>query len=101
MGRTACFFRTMTHLPCPFCGMTTGFALMARGRVAAATQSNFMAPPAFIATALIFLLGVWGLVTRRRWIPTFVRTKTFAKLLLAVLLAFWIANIMNVLVLRI
>jgi hypothetical protein len=96
-----CFFRMATHLPCPFCGMTTGFALMARGRVAAAAQCNFMAPPAFIATVMIALLGLWGLITRRRWIPGFARTKLFAKLLLAVVLAFWIANIMNLLVLQI
>ncbi|MHB8993820.1 MAG: DUF2752 domain-containing protein [Armatimonadota bacterium] len=96
-----CFFRVLTHLPCPFCGMTTGFTLMARGQVAEAAQSNFMAPPGFIATVLIGLLGLWGLITKRRWIPAFARTKIIPKLLLAVILAFWIANIMNSLVLRI
>jgi hypothetical protein len=95
-----CFFRVLTHLPCPFCGMTTGFTLMARGHVAAAAQCNFMAPLAFVATAAIALLGIWGLITGRRWIPPFVRTKVFAKLLLAVVLIFWIANIMNLMVLR-
>lgn len=54
-----CNFHTMTGLPCPFCGITTAFAHMARGEVAAA----FMAQPmgalgfAFCAVMLPLLAG--------------------------------------------
>lgn len=95
-----CFFRLLTHLPCPFCGMTTGFALMARGQVAAAARSNFMAPGAFALTVLIALLALWGLLTGRAWIPPVTRTNRFARLVLVVIAVFWVANIVNQVVLR-
>lgn len=96
-----CFFRLLTHLPCPFCGMTTGYALMARGQVAKAAHCNLMAPPAFVATALLALLGLWGLLTGRHWLPRFMSNPIFPRLLLAVILAFWVANLVTELVLKI
>jgi hypothetical protein len=96
-----CFFRAVTHLPCPFCGMTTGYTLMARGHVAPAAQCNLMAPPAFALTIILALLGLWGLLTGRDWIPRFARAKVFFNLILAAILVFWVANLVNELVLRI
>ena len=95
-----CFFRLLTHLPCPFCGMTTGYAQMARGHVPQAAQAILMAPGAFVLTALIGLLGLWGLLTGRDWIPRFARSKYFCNVLLAIILVFWVANIVNQLVLK-
>jgi len=96
-----CFFRLLTHVPCPFCGMTTGYAQMARGHVRQAVQANLMAPGAFVLTAVIALLGLWGLLTGRDWIPRFARSKYFFNVLLAIILGFWVANIVNQLVLKI
>jgi hypothetical protein len=96
-----CFFRLVTHLPCPFCGMTTGYALMARGRAGEAAHCNLMAPAAFALTAVIGLLGLWGLLTGRDWVPRWARSRQFPNVLLAIILVFWIANIVNLLVLKI
>lgn len=95
-----CLFQTFTHLPCPFCGMTTGFALMARGHFGAAASSNLMAPPGFIATLLVALLALWGLLTGREWAPPVVRDWRFHRVMLAAIVVFWIANIINHLVVQ-
>lgn len=95
-----CLFRTLTHVPCPFCGMTTGFALMARGHLQAAAASNLMAPPAFAATLLVALLALWGLLSGREWAPPTVRRRSFPRVLLVVIVVFWIANILNHLVVQ-
>lgn len=96
-----CFFRLLTHVPCPFCGMSTGYAQMARGHVRQAAQANLMAPAAFVITGLLALLGLWGLLTRRDWVPRFARGNSFLRILLTIILTFWIANIVSQLVLKI
>jgi hypothetical protein len=95
-----CLFRLITHVPCPFCGMTTGFALMARGKVWQAAADNLMAPPAFFLTALITLAGLWGLLTGREWIPASTRGGRYLRPLLAIIGLFWIANLINQMVLK-
>lgn len=48
-----CPLRSYTGLPCPFCGITTGTAWMARGQVLNAWHSNILSP--FLG---IFLLSL-------------------------------------------
>ena len=88
-----CVFRAITGVPCPFCGMTTGFAHMARGELTAAWHANLMAPPAFLLTIALALGALWGGITNRAWLPKMLRSPSFSKVLLAVILLFWIANI--------
>jgi hypothetical protein len=88
-----CVLHAITGVPCPFCGMTTGFAHMARGQVLAAARANLMAPPIFLLTIVIGLLALWGAVTARPWVPALVRTPSFSRWLLVVILLFWAANI--------
>jgi hypothetical protein len=88
-----CFFRLVTRQPCPFCGMTTGFAQMARGDVAAAARANLMAPPAFLVAVMGLLGGLYGVVTGRRWVPGWLRHAHFARALFVVIMAFWAANL--------
>ncbi len=52
-----CIFRMATHLPCPLCGLTTSFALTARGRVVEAFESNVLGPPLFAATLLVVVVS--------------------------------------------
>lgn len=88
-----CIFRTITHAPCPFCGLTTGFTLMARGRVVEAAGCNLMAPPAFAVTVLAALLALWGLTTGRQWAPSFVFDRGLPRIVVYIIGAFWIVNL--------
>ena len=88
-----CAFRMVTRLPCPFCGMTTGFAWMAKGQVRRAANANSMAPPGFVATCLLALLGLYGVVSGRGWLPAVLRRPAFPNWLLGIILAFWLVNL--------
>lgn len=93
-----CGFHLITHLPCPSCGMTTGFALMARGQVLSAARANLMAPPAFALTIALGLAALWGAVTGREWLPAWVFHRRLPRLALAFVLCCWAANIIRQLV---
>jgi len=56
-----CPLRATTGIPCPFCGVTTGTAWMARGDIAGAWRSNILSP--FLMTASL-ALGAYVLVFR-------------------------------------
>jgi hypothetical protein len=91
--RVPCTFRAITRLPCPLCGMTTGFADMARGRVRAAVNANVMAPAGFVATCLLGLLALYGTVSGRGWLPAALNHPAFASWFLGAILAFWVINL--------
>jgi Protein of unknown function (DUF2752) len=67
LGLPECNFMRLTSLPCPSCGMTTSFALLMHGDLAASLRANA------VGTLLaLFLLGMipWSLVgaVRGRWL---------------------------------
>ncbi len=70
LGLAPCRMLTYLHVPCPFCGMTTAFALVVRGQVAAA----FEAQPAGALVALAAMLTVPAalLMGATGWRPAFV-----------------------------
>ncbi len=49
-----CFFRLVTHLNCPLCGLTTSFCHMARGNIVPAVSANILGP----AAALLLLAQI-------------------------------------------
>jgi hypothetical protein len=53
-----CTFKTLTHLPCPSCGMTTSFALLVRGDVGNSLRAN--AVGTLLAVFCLALIP-WGL----------------------------------------
>lgn len=61
LGLPPCLFLTLTHLPCPSCGLTTCFAWAVRGQFGKAFLANpfgvvaFLATVAAIPTALVLL----------------------------------------------
>lgn len=59
-----CFFRALTDIPCPMCGMTTSFALTAHGQVTAAFDSHILGPPLFGLTIVAGLMGGLGAIFR-------------------------------------
>ncbi len=52
-----CFFRALTHLPCPLCGLTTAFTLTARGQIIEGFESHVLGPPLFAAAGLVALVS--------------------------------------------
>lgn len=59
LGLPPCVLRTFTGVPCPFCGMTTAFALAAHGRVVDAFLTQPVGALLFPVTILagLFLLA--------------------------------------------
>jgi hypothetical protein len=53
LGLPPCTFHLLTGHPCPGCGLTTSFCLMARGRAAEAFLANAMGPLLFALVALL------------------------------------------------
>lgn len=88
-----CLFHLVTGEPCPFCGMTTGFAYMVRGETLAAARANLMAPVGFVLTILALLGGLYGLCTGREWVPTWVRSGALSRALPYLVGAFWAVNL--------
>lgn len=69
LGLPACTFREFAGVNCPHCGMTTCFANVVRGRMAAAWDAN----PAGIPLVVIFACGIpWCLAVAAsgRWLGT-------------------------------
>lgn len=58
-----CFFRRVTDLPCPGCGLTRSFCSISHGEFAAAWGFH---PFGFAFYALTLTVLVWPLVARRR-----------------------------------
>ena len=65
-GFPPCTFRALLDLPCPGCGVTTGLALMVRGRVSDAFLANMLAPVLFAIGAWLGVNSALALLTRRR-----------------------------------
>lgn len=92
-----CIFRWVTGLPCPFCGMTTAFALLARGEWAAAFGIHVLGPAVYLITWGVLLAGVVGLVRNRRALPQWLFSQRVGRVLLLIILLGWVANLARVL----
>jgi hypothetical protein len=67
LGLPPCNFVTLTGLPCPSCGMTTSFALLMHGDIAASVRANAVGT---LLAAFFVALIPWSLVSavRGRWV---------------------------------
>ena len=69
LGMPPCNFIVMTGQPCPACGMSTSFALLVRGDVAASLRANWAGT--LIAVLWAFTM-VWAVASGIRGRPLFV-----------------------------
>ncbi|HET9211870.1 MAG TPA: DUF2752 domain-containing protein [Thermoanaerobaculia bacterium] len=86
-----CLSRRLFHLPCPGCGLTRAFALLAKGEWRAALGMHPLAP----VLALEMILGwlAWGAsLARRRPLQMPVRIETVTLAHVAVLCALWLGR---------
>jgi hypothetical protein len=60
-----CLSRRLFHLPCPACGMTRAFALLAKGEWRAALTLHPLAPVLALEASLAWLAWGLALATRR------------------------------------
>jgi hypothetical protein len=68
LGLQPCTFLTFTGYPCPMCGMTTTFALMADGRPVDALRNQPFGVVLFVATVAVCGIALAEvLVPRKRW----------------------------------
>ncbi len=93
-----CIFRTITGLPCPFCGMTTAFTFMARLQVAQAFGAHALGPLAYLLTWVAGLRGVYALARGLPLVPAWMGGLRGTKVFLILVGAGWIINIIRVLV---
>ena len=69
LGMPPCNFVVLTGKPCPSCGMTTSFALLVRGDVAASARANWVGS----VICLLWAVGlVWAAASGVRGTPLFV-----------------------------
>ena len=68
LGLRPCTFLSITDYPCPMCGATTTFALMADLRILEALVNQPFAVGLFILTVGVFAISLAELIQRRaRW----------------------------------
>ncbi len=99
LGLPPCGFQLWTDLPCPSCGMTTAFALAARGRLAAAAITQPAGFVIFLVAVAFALAGppiaALGVPIAARVTPAASRRAALS-LLLTILLA-WAFNVLRAL----
>jgi hypothetical protein len=89
LGLPPCTFKDWTKLPCPTCGMSSSFALLARGDVVRSLKAN----AAGTVLAVGFLLAIpWSVISavRGRWL--FVRSIewTLVRLIVALMVLMFV-----------
>jgi hypothetical protein len=90
-----CNFHTLTGLPCPFCGMTTAFALMARGEIVAAFLTQPMGALGFITCVILLPLIIGAAVFNKNLIGALMELpwRTLAWVLGAMVVFSWLFKI--------
>ncbi len=86
-----CLSRRLLHLPCPGCGLTRAFALLAKGEWAAAFTMHPLAPVLALEAVLGWL--AWGTALAvRRSLQLPVRLDTVVLAHAAVLVVLWLGR---------
>lgn len=92
LGLFPCPSAWLFRIPCPFCGMTTAFALMAHGQVAAAFRVQPAGALAFIVAVVVLVAAACAALSGR-WFPAPAPERIAARVLpyaVALLLAAWV-----------
>ena len=92
-----CIFRTITGLPCPFCGMTTAFTFMARLQVAQAFGAHVLGPAAYLMTWAAGLRGAYALARGLPLVPAWMGGLRGTTVFLVVVGAGWLISVIRAL----
>lgn len=85
LGLPPCTFAEVTGVPCPACGLTTSFALLAHGDVANSLRANWVGT---LLAGFCALVVPWALASIVRGKPLLVRS--LEKALLVVLISLFV-----------
>lgn len=73
LGLAGCAVMTLSGWPCPMCGMTTTFALMAEGRILDALYNQPFGVVLYAMTFVAAIVGILDLLTGRGLLPAWGR----------------------------
>jgi hypothetical protein len=73
LGLPACSWPARFGVPCPSCGMTTAFALAAKGRLVASFIAQPMGCLLALGAGMALVASAWTLLTGRTVLPVFER----------------------------
>jgi hypothetical protein len=95
LGLPPCGFRAWTGLPCPTCGLTTAFTLLAHGELLLAIRAQPLGVPLFLGAVASALVAAVGLVRGDSMLHTLdrLRADRWVLLLVIALLLSWLATL--------
>ena len=70
---TICGFKNLTGLPCPGCGLTHSFCAIGKGDMGSAFAYNFLGPPLFLFSILIWIRSISALTGFEKFASAFDR----------------------------
>lgn len=88
-----CWFKVITGIPCPFCGMTTAFAHLSRAQVTAALNCHVLSPLAYALAWTCLVTGLRGVITGQWPLPVFLTSNRFGLVMFVVVLVGWGINV--------
>jgi hypothetical protein len=98
LGFPPCLFHLFTGLPCPFCGMTTAFAHMARGQVLDALRCQPLGPFLFLAMFPLATVSTRALIAGRWQLPAVLTSSRAVRAFIIAVVFAWAINIVHTLI---
>ncbi|MFB3894754.1 MAG: DUF2752 domain-containing protein [bacterium] len=94
-GMTLCYFRNITGLPCPGCGITRSLCAMAKGNIFRSFEYHIFGPLVFLIAIGFWIRSIFELIYRKTVIillPERIKRKLIPAFIICLCL-FWIARI--------
>lgn len=90
-----CLFKSLTHFPCPDCGMTRAFRLILNFKLIESFSYNILAIPLFISIVFMLIVLVNDIITNQNNLMKILDKiiNKYHLLILGLLAISWIVNI--------
>jgi hypothetical protein len=87
-----CFFHYITSIPCPFCGMTTSFALIVRGDLVQAWLANPWGPLFYLILLVMNIIFAFSFLKKR---PVVIELQLSPSCMLIIFLTIWSVKLLS------
>lgn len=64
--KPSCIIKSITHIPCPGCGMTRAFKLIIKGKLLQALSQNIISVPLFISIIIVNICLIMDIINSKR-----------------------------------